>query len=68
MPVIEPFVWSVTVRVCAPTVPSDTVNWPCPSANAPDTGVLAAGSLDEIIATSVLGTGFQYWSVAKTST
>ena len=34
MPSIEPFDWSVTVRVCVPTVPSDSVNERAPSTRA----------------------------------
>src|SRR5262245_31983657 len=66
VPWIEPLVWSLTVRVCVPTVPRLTLNWRKPLVMAPDSGVLAAGSLEVMRTLSALGTGFQYASVAQT--
>ena len=60
---MEPLVWSETVTIWVPTVPSDRVSCRKPLLRLPVTGVLAAGSLDVMRTTSELGTGFQKSSV-----
>ena len=68
VPWIDPLVRSETVRVCVPTVPSETLNCFDPLTRTPVTGVLAAGSLEVIRTPSPLETGFQKSSVAHTVT
>jgi hypothetical protein len=63
---MPPFVRSVTVIVCVPTVLSVTLICAVPPARTRVTGVLAAASVDVRRTLSALETGFHHASVAFT--